>query len=111
MVSFTSILLATTAALSAIAAPTPELDRLTERDENANHTLVARTSPGTGYNNNFYYSFWTDGGGNVQYNNGNGGSYTCSWSNVGNFVAGKGWNLGSARYYPLTAISTVLTAL
>ncbi len=31
------------------------------------------------------------------YNNGAAGSYDCQWSNVGNFVAGKGWNPGSAK--------------
>ena len=99
MVSFTSLLLAATATLTAFAAPTPDLDIL-ERDVDGNATLsnlVARTNPGTGYNNNYYYSFWTDGGGDVQYTNGNGGSYTVGWKNVGNFVAGKGWNPGSAR--------------
>jgi endo-1,4-beta-xylanase len=59
--------------------------------------LVTRTSPGTGTHNGFFYSFWTDGRGSVNYNNGNAGSYDVTWSNVGNFVAGKGWNPGAAR--------------
>ncbi|KAJ2973906.1 hypothetical protein NUW58_g8822 [Xylaria curta] len=45
----------------------------------------------------FFYSFWTDGQGSVTYNNGPRGSYEVSWSNVNNFVAGKGWNPGKNR--------------
>ncbi|KAI0534746.1 xylanase [Xylaria digitata] len=59
--------------------------------------LIPRTSPGTGTHNGFFYSFWTDGRGSVNYNNGNAGSYDVTWSNVGNFVAGKGWKPGASR--------------
>ncbi|KAH7010657.1 glycoside hydrolase, partial [Microdochium trichocladiopsis] len=73
MVTFTSLFTAATAVIGA----------------------VAQSSTGT--HNGFYYSFWTDGQGQVSYRNGNGGQYSVNWSGNGNWVGGKGWNPGSAR--------------
>jgi endo-1,4-beta-xylanase len=55
------------------------------------------TTPQTGTNNGYYYSFWTNGGGTVDYTNKNAGEYSVTWQNDGDFTGGKGWNPGSAR--------------
>ena len=63
--------------------------------------LLARatnTPSGAGNSNGFYYSFWTDSGGDATYTNGADGQYSLSWSGNGNCVGGKGWQPGGNRY-------------
>ncbi|PNS17883.1 hypothetical protein CAC42_6 [Sphaceloma murrayae] len=55
------------------------------------------TPSSQGTSNGYFYSFWSDGQGSVQYTNGAGGSYSVKWSGNGNWVGGKGWKTGSAR--------------
>ncbi|PGH23547.1 hypothetical protein AJ80_02327 [Polytolypa hystricis UAMH7299] len=88
MVSFKSRLVASLAIVGAFAAP-----------NSVKNTLVKRqiTASENGTNNGFYYSFWTDGAGDVTYTNGDGGSYSVTWSGDGNWFGGKGWNPGSSR--------------
>ncbi|KAH8702880.1 xylanase [Phaeosphaeriaceae sp. PMI808] len=96
MVALSSILLALGSATAVLASPLNLILNAEKRDESGN--LIERSTPsGTGMHNGFFYSFWTDNQGSVTYNNGAAGSYDVRWSNVGNFVAGKGWNPGSAR--------------
>jgi hypothetical protein len=55
------------------------------------------SSSQTGTDGGYYYSFWTDGGGSVSFCLESGGRYTSKWSNVGNWVGGKGWQTGGRK--------------
>jgi len=99
MVAIKSLLLALTAVTSVIAAP---FDFLHERDEADNSTLIEKiekrsTPSAEGTHNGYFYSWWTDGGGDATYTNLEGSRYTVTWRNTGNFVGGKGWNPGTGR--------------
>ncbi|NJP99582.1 glycoside hydrolase family 11 protein [Streptomyces zingiberis] len=61
------------------------------------HADTTITTNQTGNNGGYYYTFWTDGGGQVSMTLANGGSYRTQWTNCGNFVCGKGWSNGSRR--------------
>lgn len=89
MVSFSSLLVAITTAVGVFALPGDLIKRQS-------------TPSSTGTHNGYYYSWWTDGGSQVTYTNGAGGSYSVVWQTGGNFVGGKGWNPGSARYAVLS---------
>ena len=54
------------------------------------------TSNATGTHNGFFFSYWKDSG-NVTMTLGAAGNYSVQWSGINNFVAGKGWNPGSAH--------------
>ncbi|KAM5341598.1 hypothetical protein ACJ41O_014629 [Fusarium nematophilum] len=86
MVAFSSLFAGLTLAAGAVAAPSEML-----------RSKRAGTPSSTGTHNGFYYSWWTDGGSDVTYTNGEGGSYSVEWQTGGNFVGGKGWSPGSRR--------------
>ncbi|OQR80714.1 endo-1,4-beta-xylanase (XlnA) [Thraustotheca clavata] len=62
--------------------------------------VTARQSA-SGDDHGFYYSMWSDGATQTNYKNLNGGSYSVTWSSPngggGNFVGGKGWEVGKSR--------------
>lgn len=94
MVSFKSLLLAATAATSVFARPFDFLD-----EGNSTETLERRqvTANSVGTHNGYFYSWWSDGGGQATYTMGEGSRYQVQWKNTGNFVGGKGWNPGNGR--------------
>jgi len=49
----------------------------------------------TGTNGGMYYQMWSNGQGSACITLNSGNSYSTSWSNIGDFVAGVGWNPGS----------------
>ncbi|RYP67525.1 hypothetical protein DL769_005737 [Monosporascus sp. CRB-8-3] len=84
-----TLLLALSAVAGVFASPLELIQRSEEQAEK-------RGIPaGQGTHDGFFYSYWTDNQGYVDYNNGARGSYSVTWQNVGNFVGGKGWNPGS----------------
>ncbi|KAF1808105.1 endo-1,4-beta-xylanase [Eremomyces bilateralis CBS 781.70] len=97
MVSF-YFLVAFAAVAGVLSAPSADPAVALEESAFGEISKRAGTPSSTGTNGGYYYSFWTDGGSNVNYQNGPGGQFSLTWSgNNGNFVGGKGWKPGGPR--------------
>jgi endo-1,4-beta-xylanase len=96
---FKSLLL--TAAVAAITSAIPLSEKLFGRSIDLGSKLETRqqgSAQGYGFHSHYFYSFWSDNSrGSVTYTNLQNGSYTSQWSNIGNWVGGKGWNPGGAK--------------
>jgi len=55
------------------------------------------TTNQTGQDGNYFYSFWTNGGGSVTMTLDGSSGYSVHWTNCGDFTCGKGWNPGSGH--------------
>jgi endo-1,4-beta-xylanase len=55
------------------------------------------SSSQTGTYGDYFYSFWSDGGGSTSFCLQPNGRYTSQWSNVDNWVGGIGWQIGGRR--------------
>lgn len=91
MVYFSSLLVVAFAAVGSIAAPSTGTSNALKKRQS--------TPNSEGWHDDFYYSWWSDGGAQATYTNLAGGSYEIQWGTGGNLVGGKGWNPGvNARY-------------
>jgi endo-1,4-beta-xylanase len=80
---FFTCAVALTAAVATLAAP------------GTAHAAICSNQTGT--NGGYYYQMWTAGTGSACITLNSGNSYSTSWSGVGDFVAGVGWNPGSSN--------------
>ena len=96
MLVIRSLVVALVSVACTLATPVGEVEA---RAPESNSELEARavTPNSIGHNGGYYYSFWSDGMGDVEFSNGPGGSYSVNWARSGNWIGGKGWNPGSAR--------------
>ncbi|PGH13490.1 hypothetical protein AJ79_03620 [Helicocarpus griseus UAMH5409] len=64
------------------------------------HSIFARdgTESSSGEHGGYYYNFFSDGTGWVEYINGpSDGEYSVQWQDSGSWIGGKGWSQGTSR--------------
>jgi endo-1,4-beta-xylanase len=88
MVNLLSLFVSALAVTGVVAAPAASTTDLVALDARQS------TPSSQGTHDGFFYSWWTDGGAQAQYQNLAGGRYTVRWQNGGNLVGGKGWKPG-----------------
>jgi hypothetical protein len=65
---------------------------------NACNGVLNDATSAVGTHDGFYYNFWKQTAeGNVQINCEDGGNFSASWSNIFNWIGGKGWKPGGPR--------------
>jgi hypothetical protein len=90
MVCFTALFSLASAIAGVVALPAA--------DFTAPHNLAERSTPNeTGVSGGYYYDFYSNSGGSVNFTYGAAGQYSVQWSDAGDFFGGKGWNPGSNR--------------
>lgn len=82
--------------VSGCAMDTLPLEAVDEDVATGRSALTLPTDGVTGTNNGFFYSFWKDSAGTVNYTLDANGRYTANWSGINNWVGGKGWSTGNA---------------
>lgn len=55
------------------------------------------TNNAEGYHDGFFYSFWSEGGGTATFTFKDNGRYASSWTDIQNWVGGKGWKPGGRK--------------
>jgi endo-1,4-beta-xylanase len=87
MISLSLLFLALTSVASVFAS--------IEVYDNSTEVPRKRAIPnGTGTNNGYFYSIYSDSSVTGTYTNGAGGEYSLTWGGSGDVVVGKGWNPG-----------------
>lgn len=85
------------AAVAAAATALPEAAGAATALPDAAEPATQICSNQAGATGDYYYMMWSDGQGSACITPYSGNSYSTSWSDVGDFVAGVGWNPGSDR--------------